>query len=1320
MMTFTETTAPAQPQLAQSADPDVRVVDPSRTAAPSSPYVAQPLRRSHLAPAPRTLLDIIEDTAQRFPDAPALDSGNVVLSYEQLTSSARRIADELNALGIGAGDRVGVQVTSGTADLYTSILGVLTAGAAYVPVDADDPAERIDLVFAEADVAGVLRDGGLEVSPARQASATQHRPLPADDAWVIFTSGSTGVPKGVAVSHRSAAAFADAEARLFLKDAPLGPGDRVLAGLSVAFDASCEEMWLAWRSGACLVPAPRSLVRSGAELGPWLVERGITVVSTVPTLAALWPPGALDTIRLLIFGGEACPPELVTRLARPGREMWNTYGPTEATVVACAAQLLPNEPVRIGFPLDGWDLAVLSEDGEPVQPGAAGELVIGGIGLARYLDEEKDRAKYIPLPQLGWERGYRSGDLVRYEPEGLVFLGRADDQVKIGGRRLELGEIDSLLQSLPGVIAAAAATQRTTSGATVLVGYVTTGGVPFDATAAREELARHLPAALVPRLAVLPELPVRTSGKVDRGALPWPLPSTEPARTSSLTATEEWLAELWQDVLGAEVQDVNADFFDLGGSSLTAAQLVSRVRARHPAMTVAQLYEHHRLEALARYLDSVQPAKTTEHRAVAPQSRVSQITQTALVPLPLAVSGAQWATWAALLSTAAANVTSATWLPSLPLPLLLTLVLVFLSPPGRIFLAAAVSRALLRGVAPGTYPRGGSVHLRIWLAERIAEALGATGISCAPWMTWYARALGAKIGKRVSLHTVPPITGMLDVGKGAAIEPETDLSGYWVDGDRVHLGRIVIGANAVVGARSVVFPGTRIGEAARIEPGSAVSGRIPARTRWAGSPAAPAGAGREWWPREAPAPGRPWVFAYGAAALALAALPFVALAPALLILAALLGAADGPREALTPFLIWIPGAAVLSMATLALLIVLTMRLLALGLQPGVYPVRSRSGWQAWASERLADTARTFLFPVYSSTLTPVWLRLLGAKVGHNVEASTVLLLPKFTTIADGAFLADDTLVAGYELGNGWVRIGPAKVGKRAFLGNSGMTGPGRKVPKNGLVAVLSVAPEKAKRGSSWLGSPPTKLRRRKAASKTERRTFTPPLHLRALRAVVELGRVVPATLSFGCGAFYVAALIMVTAHFGFGAALVASAAVAGCVALAAATLTVMAKWLIVGRITARETPLWSSFVWRNELSDTFTEMLAAPWFARSCSGTPLFNMWLRGLGARIGRGVWCETYWLPEADLVHIGDGAAINRGSVVQTHLFHDRVMSIGRVEIGAGATLGSHSVVLPASAIGAGATLGPASLLMRGDNVPPGSRWQGNPIAPWLPPNV
>ena len=282
----------------------------------TSPPVTDPLLRAQHAPATRTLVDVLRATADAHPDSPALDNGRVVLTYDELLSSALQVAVALREAGAGRGDRVGVRIPSGTTDLYVAIVGILLAGAAYVPVDRDDPDERARLVFGEAGVAAVVTTDLVILSTDPDADpGVEDDPLPTDEAWVIFTSGSTGTPKGVAVSHRSAAAFVDAEARMFVQHRPLGPGDRVMAGLSVAFDASCEEMWLAWRYGACLVPAPRSLVRSGMDLGPWLRANDITVVSTVPTLVTLWPPAALDDVRLLILGGEACPPEIGARLA---------------------------------------------------------------------------------------------------------------------------------------------------------------------------------------------------------------------------------------------------------------------------------------------------------------------------------------------------------------------------------------------------------------------------------------------------------------------------------------------------------------------------------------------------------------------------------------------------------------------------------------------------------------------------------------------------------------------------------------------------------------------------------------------------------------------------------------------------------------------------------------------------------------------------------------------------------------------------------------------------------------------------------------------
>jgi len=363
-----------------------------------------------------------------------------------------------------------------------------------------------------------------------------------------------------------------------------------------------------------------------------------------------------------------------------------------------------------------------------------------------------------------------------------------------------------------------------------------------------------------------------------------------------------------------------------------------------------------------------------------------------------------------------------------------------------------------------------------------------------------------------------------------------------------------------------------------------------------------------------------------------------------------------------------------------------------------------------------DMARVHLFPLYASLFTPVWLRALGMKVGRDVEASTVLALPSMTTVGDGAFLADDTMIASYELGGGWLRIAESRVGKMAFLGNSGMAAGGSSVPKRGLVGVLSAAPKGAKAGSSWLGMPPMRLPRA-AEEGDQSRTYRPARRLKWARGAVELCRIVPVMGGAALAVLVLAAFAAVAGRWGFPAALAGGGVLLFAGGVVACVVAVLAKWLLVGRFRATERPLWSSFVWRTELADTFVEVLAVPWLAGAVSGTPLMNWWLRGLGARIGRGAWCETYWLPEADLVRIGAGASVNRGCVVQTHLFHDRIMRMDEVVLEEGATLGPHGIVLPGATVGACATVGPASLVMRGEALPAGTRWLGNPIAAWQP---
>jgi non-ribosomal peptide synthetase-like protein len=233
----------------------------------------------------------------------------------------------------------------------------------------------------------------------------------------------------------------------------------------------------------------------------------------------------------------------------------------------------------------------------------------------------------------------------------------------------------------------------------------------------------------------------------------------------------------------------------------------------------------------------------------------------------------------------------------------------------------------------------------------------------------------------------------------------------------------------------------------------------------------------------------------------------VAVAVGLLLAGPDLSGAPTAADALTAVLAAVPLVTLVALLVLGAMVIGVVRCLGLDLQPGHHPVHSRPAWQAWATLRLLDEARSWLYPVYASTVTPSWLRALGARVGRSVEASTVLLIPRLTTVNDEAFLADDTLIGSYELGGGWLRVERVKVGKRAFVGNSGMLAAGRKVPKQALVAVLSAAPSRtlAKAGTSWLGSPPTMLRRAAAAT-DDSRTYMPPRRLKVARAAVELSR----------------------------------------------------------------------------------------------------------------------------------------------------------------------------------------------------------------------
>ncbi len=1249
-----------------------------------------------------TLVDIFAATVRRWGDRPAIDAPDAELSYSELADAAQRVADELTERGVGPGDRVGVRIPSGTAELYVAILGVLRAGAAYVPVDADDPPARAERILSDAGVCATV-SAGLGLEGGTTAGGGQTPLGPDDDAWVIFTSGSTGVPKGVAVTHRAAAAFVQAEASLWR----VMPHDRVLAGLSVAFDASCEEIWLAWAHGATLVPVPRALVRAGQELGPWLDERQVTVISTVPTLAATWEESALDTVRLLILGGEACPEQLGWRLA-DRREVWNTYGPTEATVVSTAARIVSGAPITIGRPLAGWEVAVVDDDGAAVAAGDPGELVIAGVGLGRYLDPALDRERYRGLPSRGWARAYRTGDMVRETPGGLAYVGRRDDQVKIGGIRIELGEIDAQLGAVAGVHAACTAVRETASGNRLLVGYVAGEATPEEI---RSRLADRLPAALVPLIVRLDDLPTTTAGKVDRRALPWPPPGDGATTAAGLSETERWLADRWREQLGPVTVAADSDFFALGGSSLAAAKLASELRERYPALAVADVYHHRGLRGLAARLDDLGHDTGAPRRAEQEGSSRWALVRLAGLLALIVLTVPQWLIGLLTLNHILPGQTG----PTVGWGWLIAGWLGFSSAPGRALFVAGARRALLPRLAPGSYPRNGWLMCRIWFLDRLADRGHLTSLAGTPWAARYARWAGHSVGAGARLGTLPPVGSLVTIGAGATIEGEVDMAGWWIEGNELVVGTITIEEQVRIGTRALLMPGAVIGAGAEIEPGSVVDGTVAPGERWSGSPAAPVGWAGEHWPTEAAPPVRHpglWkamyavgVFGTGVVTL-LAAVPSIAL---VLLLAP--GSWTSASTAVTMAAL-APLLAATFIVGEAVVVALVARLSARLVTSGWHAGGGRVGWALWFNESVMATGRDVLFPLYASVYTRPWLRLAGVEVGRRSEISTAVGLSHLTRFAEGSFAADDVVLAVGRARGGWLNVEPITVGRRTFVGNGAILSGGTTVGDGSLVGLLTIPPHTCPAGTSWLGAPALELpRRRRSADPAV--TTDPSRRRVAARAVAELVRILfPATISVVLAVVMVDRLDAVGAQSG----LWVMAALTPCALLAcgvvAVAITIAVKWLLMGRYRPGDHGLWSWFVWRDEIVNSCQEALAGPWLLGDALGTPLMPVYLRLMGARVGRDVWVETLTITEFDLAELNDGAVVNRHAVIETHLFHDRVMRLGTITLGPGATLGPTSATLPDTELGAGCSVGGRSIVMRGERLPAHTRWHGAPV--------
>nr|WP_281423614.1 non-ribosomal peptide synthetase [Nocardia tengchongensis] len=551
------------------------------------------------AVAPSLMSELLVAGVTANPDAAAVVSGTDTLSYAELDARSNQLARQLIAWGTGPGDQVALAMPR-SVEFVIGLWAVTKAGAAFVPVDTRNPAERIALMVADAGIQLavtveetrdllpgtvfplVLDDPAIERSIIAQSTARVtagelvRMPHIQDVAYVLYTSGSTGMPKGVAVTHEGLANFAAAQRDRFGVDT----GSRVLQVAAPGFDAMVLEVLLAHTSGAVLVAAP-PVVFAGHELMELVRAQQVSHAFLTPSVLATMSPAGMDSLRVLVAGGEAVTPETVEIWA-PGRTLLNGYGPTETTILAAiSAALHPGDAVTIGGPIRGVEAVVLDAWLRPVPVGVVGELYLAGVQLARgYAGRASATAGAFVANPIGAAGSpmYRTGDLVRWTPEHtLEYLGRRDFQVKIRGQRIELGEIETVLAGHPGISQAVVLRRKDHLGIDRLVGYLVTDE-ELDPDDVRAATRLRLPAHMVPEaFVVLAELPLTTTGKLDRSALPTPEFAVGRERVTPRTDAERRVAAVFENVLGINGAGATDSFFDLGGDSLSATRVAAQL-----------------------------------------------------------------------------------------------------------------------------------------------------------------------------------------------------------------------------------------------------------------------------------------------------------------------------------------------------------------------------------------------------------------------------------------------------------------------------------------------------------------------------------------------------------------------------------------------------------------------------------------------------------------------------------------------------------------------------------------------------------------------
>lgn len=1296
---------------------------------------------------PQRLHYFFERQCDTDPDALALICDIERLSYAELDARANQLANYLLRRGISSGNRIGILLER-SVNTYVTLLAILKCGAAFVPLDPSFPEDRITFIAENASLNLLVTSSQfvditagvccqvllLDAVAAAIAIQPPNRIAIADSedalCYIIYTSGSTGRPKGVAVNHSSICNFLTVCTPIY----GVTCGDRVYQGMIIAFDFSIEEIWPTFIVGATLVAGPTNHRRLGSELTDFLIEHAITVMYCVPTLLATIDRD-VPSLRTLIVGGEACPQYLVERWSQPDRRMLNTYGPTETTVTALWTELVPDQPVTIGKPLPTYSVYILDEQLNLVPFGEAGEICIGGIGVAQgYVNlPEQTAAKFVcdPFEQNDPQaRLYRTGDLGRVTPNGEIeYLGRIDTQVKIRGYRIELTEIETVLLETPDVENAIVSLVSINTDVPELVAYITLRVPVADSEELKNRLhtvLRHrLPSYMVPAfIEILDTIPTLPNGKADRSKLPAPTQrmqrqhhSDQLALPVSLSKEESAIANIWQKLFSHAQISINDNFFlDLGGHSLLAASLVSQLREQPEFSHVSMLdvYQCPTIAGLAARLTQQTalpnvPAATLPFHRTSNRRYLRSVTVQALGLIVILFCFAlQWLlpylTYSWTQENDASNLQSA-FLSIAALAGIIPLMLGF----------SIVAKWLLLGrVKPGKYPLWGSFYLRWWFVKNLLSITPSHLLSGTPLLNIYYRLLGAKIGTNVYLSSVNiDVPDLVSIGADSSLGYEARLLNATVEQGWLEIGSIKIGNSCFVGASAVLSANTIMEKNASLEDLSMLPPlhRIPAREVWAGSPATKVGINSN---KMISRPARLRRIYFGTLqAILLLTLPILELLPILPGVDQMYSISDEHNWLLFSPLI------ALSFVILMALQIAALKWLIVGrVKPGSCRLDSHRYVRLWYVDKLMALSLDIIRPLYATLYLLPWYRLLGAKLGWRTEISTPSsVVPDLVTIDDESFIADGVIMGVPRVERGRMSLESTRIGKRAFIGNSALLPAGVIIGDDTLIGCMSVPPADktlvAKPDTSWFGSPAINLPQRQIVQGfSVESTYKPPISLVvqrigfetvrvlfSLTCIVILSSVLIDTMIMLNENWHESVLILMLPFLYLGFGLVATA------------ITIIAKWLIIGRYKSTERPLWSNFVFRSELVTCIHETLAVPLLVNMLRGTPFINWYLRLMGCKIGTQVYTDTTDMTEFDTIEVGNNVALNSDCGLQTHLFEDRVMKISTVTIGDRCSVGSGAIVLYDTVMEPDSSLGNLSMLMKGESLPASSSWVGSP---------